>query len=62
MKRSSEISRRRHFPLCRGYRSHAQPPDVLVTSDNALLGLAGKTPFSIVNPVKFKRKVEPLDL
>ena len=29
----------------------------LVTSDNALLGLAHKTPFSIVNPARFRRLV-----
>ena len=37
------------------YRGNA---DVLVTSDNALLGLARKTPFSIINPVKFRRQVQ----
>jgi putative PIN family toxin of toxin-antitoxin system len=31
--------------------------DVLVTSDNALLGLARKTPFAILNPVKFRMRV-----
>lgn len=37
------------------YRGNA---DVLVTSDNALLGLSRKTPFSILNPVKFRRRVQ----
>jgi len=37
------------------YRGKA---DVLVTSDNALLGLARKTPFEILNPVRFRRRVE----
>ena len=36
------------------YRGKA---DILVTSDNALLGLARKTPFSILNPVKFRLRV-----
>jgi putative PIN family toxin of toxin-antitoxin system len=40
------------------YRGRA---DALVTSDNALLGLARKTPFSILNPVKFRRRVEGED-
>jgi uncharacterized protein len=37
------------------YRGKA---DVLVTSDNALLGLARKTPFEILNSVRFRRRVE----
>jgi putative PIN family toxin of toxin-antitoxin system len=37
------------------YRGKA---DVLVTNDNALLGLARKTPFEILNPVRFRRRVE----
>ncbi len=37
------------------YRGNA---DALVTSDNALLGLARKTPFSIINPVKFRQRVQ----
>jgi putative PIN family toxin of toxin-antitoxin system len=37
------------------YRGKA---DALVTSDNALLGLARKTPFAILNPVKFRWRVE----
>jgi putative PIN family toxin of toxin-antitoxin system len=40
------------------YRGRA---DALVTSDNALLGLARKTPFSILNPVKFRRRVQGED-
>jgi putative PIN family toxin of toxin-antitoxin system len=34
--------------------------DVLVTSDNALLGLARKAPFAILNPVKFRMRVSEL--
>ena len=37
------------------YRGKAH---ALVTSDNALLGLSRKTPFAILNPVKFRRRVE----
>jgi uncharacterized protein len=37
------------------YRGRA---DALVTSDNALLGLARKTPFAILNPVRFRRRVQ----
>jgi putative PIN family toxin of toxin-antitoxin system len=36
-------------------RAHA---DVLVTSDRALLGLARKTPFLILSPVKFRERVQ----
>jgi uncharacterized protein len=37
------------------YRGKA---DALVTSDNALLGLSRKTPFSILNPVGFRQRVQ----
>ena len=37
------------------YRGKA---DALVTSDNSLLGLACKTPFEILNSVRFRRRVE----
>jgi putative PIN family toxin of toxin-antitoxin system len=40
------------------YRGKA---DVLVTSDNALLGLSRKTFFSILNPVKFRQRVQGCD-